>query len=77
MPGEVRKREGRTPKPMRKGRQKRTPDRKTQKKNSIGKFPLLVKTFQEAWMRAEVRTRRILRGVKFFPFLVGIEERSA
>jgi hypothetical protein len=41
------RREGRTPNPMKKGRARTTPHKKTQKKNATGQFPLLVKKFHE------------------------------
>jgi hypothetical protein len=45
--GAWRRKDGDTPIPISKGRYRRTPQRKTQKKNSMGQFPFFVIKFQE------------------------------
>jgi hypothetical protein len=69
--GVRKRRAGKSVKAKKKGRKSSVPPKKTQKKNSNGQFPLLVKKFHEEWMRAEIRTRTMLRGVKVSSILVG------
>jgi len=69
--GARKRRAGKSLKAKKKGRKSSAPPKKTQKKNSNGQFPFLVMKFHEEWMRAEMRMRTMLRGVKVFLVLVG------